>query len=141
MVRPFTIIYGLMIYVSRLPGPRIMWSVESSLPWLIATVAIVCVALLEETKLRREIGSEYEEYESRTPFLFPLPRFTLRIVSAPIRLVLGKDRPESGGGSGTGFWLVRRDSDRAVNSVCPIRLACREQAMWIHFPYDVPPFR
>ena len=141
MVRPFTIIYGLMIYVSRLPGPRIMWSVESSLPWLIATVAIVCVALLEETKLRREIGSEYEEYESRTPFLFPLPRFTLRIVSAPIRLVLGKDRPESGGEVALVFGLY---AGILIALSIPFALfdwPAREQAMWIHFPYDVPPFR
>ena len=133
--------YGLMIYVSRLPGPRIMWSVESSLPWLIATVAIICVARLEEIKLGREQGPAYSEYEKGTPFLLPLPRLVSRIVSAPMRLVLRKDRPRSGRDVVIVFVLY---SGILIALSIPFAIfdwPAREQAMWIGFPYDVPPFR
>lgn len=84
--------YGMMFF----PGPNIkkMFDISSSLPWLLATMVIIGVALLEELKMKREHGEEYEVYCRRTPFLFPLPRFIAKIISAPARLILKKDRPE-----------------------------------------------
>lgn len=84
--------YGVML----LPGPNIkkMFDIANSLPWLLATVVIIGVAMLEELKMRRERGEEYDAYCRRTPFLFPVPRFISRIISAPARLVLKKDRPD-----------------------------------------------
>lgn len=84
--------YGVMF----LPGPNIkkMFDISNSLPWLLATMVIIGVALLEELKMKRERGEEYEAYCRRTPFLFPLPRFIAKIISAPARLILKKERPE-----------------------------------------------
>jgi len=50
--------------------------------------------MLEELKMRRERGEEYESYCRRTPFLFPLPRFVSKIFSLPLRLIFKKDHPE-----------------------------------------------
>jgi protein-S-isoprenylcysteine O-methyltransferase Ste14 len=133
--------YGLMIYVARLRGPRIQWSVESSLPWLIATVAIVCVALLEEVRLRRQQGKAYQQYEERTPFLLPLPRCVFAVIAAPMQLVLRKDKPKSG----TDVLLVF-----ALYSALLIALSLpfavfdwplHGQAALHGFPYNMPPFR
>jgi len=133
--------YGLMIFVSRLRGPRISWSVESSLPWLIATVAIVCAALLEELKLRRELGPVYGEYESATPFLVPLPRLVSKIISAPMRLVLRKDRPESGRDVLCVFALYGAILIALSLPFAAFDWPLRGQAMLHGFPYDLPPFR
>lgn len=83
--------YGMMF----LPGPNIrkMFDISNSLPWLLATMVIIGVAMLEELKMKRERGEAYEAYCRRTPFLFPLPRFIARIISAPTRLILKKNRP------------------------------------------------
>ena len=66
------------------------------MPWLISSLVIVCVALGEEIKMGRERGGEYAVYRASTPFMFPLPRFISEVITAPIRLLLKKDRPENG---------------------------------------------
>jgi protein-S-isoprenylcysteine O-methyltransferase Ste14 len=91
--------YGLALYVSLHSMHsrfKIRWSIESSLPWMIATLVIVGVALVEEIRMRRERGEEYETWARRTPFLLPLPRWVARAIGAPMRLVLRKEWPETG---------------------------------------------
>jgi hypothetical protein len=133
--------YGLVIYIGRLRGPRIGWSVESTLPWLIATVAIVCVALLEEVRLRRQQGTGYQQYEDRTPFLVPLPRVVPRLVAAPMRFVLRKDRPESGRDVLLVFALYCAISIGLSLPFAVFDWPHHGQAMLHGFPYDMWPFR
>jgi protein-S-isoprenylcysteine O-methyltransferase Ste14 len=53
--------YGLMLRVS-LRGDNALHSTNpgASLPWVISTLIIVCIALSEETRMRRQHGQEYE---------------------------------------------------------------------------------
>jgi protein-S-isoprenylcysteine O-methyltransferase Ste14 len=133
--------YGLMLFVARLRGPRIQWSVESTLPWVLAALILVCVALKEEILMRRDGGAEYGEYLSRSPFLFPVPDAISRVVSAPMRFVIRKEWPTNGRDVLVVF---------AVYSVLAIMLSLpfvlldwppSSQAMLHAFPYDMPPFR
>jgi hypothetical protein len=71
-----------------------MFEISNSLPWLLATMVIIGVAMLEEVKMRRIQGEAYQSYCSRTSFLLPLPRFVSKIFSAPLRLFFKKDYPE-----------------------------------------------
>jgi protein-S-isoprenylcysteine O-methyltransferase Ste14 len=89
--------YGLMLRVSlrqdtvlqdRNPG--------ASLPWVLSTLLIVCIALSEEIQMRRQHAQDYARYSQGAPFLLPLPGLLSRVVSAPLRLVLRKERPERG---------------------------------------------
>jgi protein-S-isoprenylcysteine O-methyltransferase Ste14 len=89
--------YGLMLRVAlrrdtelRSPNPG------ASLPWVLSTLIIVCVALSEEVRMRRQHGAAYEAYSRRAPFLLPLPRAVSRAVAAPFRWIAGKERPEGG---------------------------------------------
>ncbi|MBN2356825.1 DUF1295 domain-containing protein, partial [candidate division KSB1 bacterium] len=84
--------YGILF----LPAPNIkkMFSLSNSLPWLLATLVIIAVAMLEEIKMKRERGQAYESYRRRTPFLLPLPRFLSRLFALPLRLVFKKKVPE-----------------------------------------------
>ena len=66
----------------------------ASLPWLISTLIIVCMALGEEIKMGRERGEEYEAYRASAPFMLPLPRFVSAVATAPLRFLLKKERPE-----------------------------------------------
>jgi protein-S-isoprenylcysteine O-methyltransferase Ste14 len=88
--------YGLMLMASQVPIPLGGENPGASLPWLISSLIIVCVALAEEIKMGRERGAEYEAYRANTPFLFPIPRFVSLAITAPVRLLLRKDRPENG---------------------------------------------
>ena len=91
--------YGLVLYwIHENEGAhfKISWGIPDSAPWLIATMVIIGVAMLEEIRMRRDQGADYDAYSERTPFLLPLPRFVTRIIAAPMRLVLRKDWPESG---------------------------------------------
>ena len=91
--------YGMFVYFIRHHEGshfQIGWGIPDSLPWLVSTMVIVGVALVEEITMRRERGDEYEAYAARTPFLFPLPAIVSKAVALPMRLVLRKKRPERG---------------------------------------------
>ena len=89
--------YGLMLRVSlRHDTPLQDTNPGASLPWVISTLIIVCIALSEEIRMRRLHGQEYERYSSRAPFLFPLRPFLSRAISAPFQLVLRKAGPQTG---------------------------------------------
>ena len=88
--------YGLMLRVA----PRHDTALQNnnpgaSLPWVISTLIIICIALSEESAMRRQHGREYEEYYNQAPFLFPLPGFLSRAISAPFKLILRKEKPET----------------------------------------------
>jgi protein-S-isoprenylcysteine O-methyltransferase Ste14 len=91
--------YGLVLYwIHEGEGAhfKISWALPDSSPWLIATMVIIGVAMLEEIRMRREQGVTYDAYRERTPFLLPVPRFINGIVAAPMRAVLRKEWPEDG---------------------------------------------
>lgn len=88
--------YGLMLLAIQAPIPLGGQNPRASLPWLISSLIIACVALGEEIKMTKERGEEYEAYRSSAPFMLPLPGFISRVVSAPMRLVLRKKHPENG---------------------------------------------
>jgi len=89
--------YGLMLRVAlRRDTAMDQANPGASLPWVISTLIIICVALSEETRMRRRRGHEYERYSRRAPFMLPLPGFVSRAISAPLRFILGKERPETG---------------------------------------------
>ena len=90
--------YGLVLLAIQAPIPMGGENPGASLPWLVSSLVIACVALGEEARMSRERGEEYEAYRSRVPFLVPLPALVSRLFSAPMRLLLRKERPGSGRG-------------------------------------------
>jgi protein-S-isoprenylcysteine O-methyltransferase Ste14 len=89
--------YGLMLRVHLRNDTALGGSNPgASLPWVISTLIIICVALSEEIHMRRKQGAEYESYGRRAPFMLPLPRPLSQVISAPFRLVVRKSRPETG---------------------------------------------
>jgi protein-S-isoprenylcysteine O-methyltransferase Ste14 len=89
--------YGLMLRVAlRRDTALCQANPGASLPWMVSTLIIVCIALSEELRMRRQPGAVYDRYSSRAPFMLPLPRFLSRAISAPFRLVRGKERPLTG---------------------------------------------
>jgi protein-S-isoprenylcysteine O-methyltransferase Ste14 len=88
--------YALMLRVSLRDDALLETTNRgASLPWVISTLIIVSIALSEEIHMRRAQGQEYERYSHRAPFLVPLPESLSRLFSAPLRLVLGKEWPET----------------------------------------------
>ena len=83
--------YGILF----LPSAHIkkMFEISNTLPWLLATMVIIGVALLEELKLKRTYGKSYALYQKSTPFLFPLPDFVKKIFTFPTRLLFKKAFP------------------------------------------------
>ncbi|MGD8277690.1 MAG: HEAT repeat domain-containing protein, partial [Gemmatimonadota bacterium] len=86
--------YGAYLLLRRMQYPRRSWGIGASLPWLISTLVIIGVALIEELNMRRRYGTEYETYRRRAPFLLPLPRIVTRLLSLPSRLLFRTERPE-----------------------------------------------
>jgi hypothetical protein len=77
------------------PVPFGGYQPEPSLHWLISTLLIICVALMEEIKMVKQAEESYLAYRRSTPFMLPLPRFLSMIFMAPNRMLLKKDFPEN----------------------------------------------
>jgi len=86
--------YGVYLLLLRGQYPRRSWGIDASLPWLISTLVIVGVAMLEEIRMRKEYGEAYECYRGATPFLFPVPSVVASVLRWPTRLLFRKDVPE-----------------------------------------------
>ena len=86
--------YGMLILSTYNQAP---WSTPTAitLNWLVSSLILVGVALVEEINLRSDDGLNYVEYADRVSFMFPLPRWVRRIVSAPFRSIWGSDFPEN----------------------------------------------
>jgi HEAT repeat protein/protein-S-isoprenylcysteine O-methyltransferase Ste14 len=85
--------YGIM-FLPRSGNIKLCYELSDSLPWLLATMIIIGVAMLEEVKMSRVFGDAYESYRRRAPFLFPLPRFLAKASGFPLRLMFKKPYPE-----------------------------------------------
>jgi len=85
--------YGVYLLLLRGMYPRRSWGIDASLPWLLSTLVIIGVAMLEELSMRRRYGEAYETYRRSAPFLFPVPRFVERLFALPTRLFFKKDEP------------------------------------------------
>jgi protein-S-isoprenylcysteine O-methyltransferase Ste14 len=86
--------YGAYLLLHRMQYPRRSWGIGASLPWLVSTMVIVGVALVEELNMKRRYGEEYERYRRSAPFLFPIPRFVGQLFAAPTRILFGKPQPD-----------------------------------------------
>jgi len=62
------------------------WGYPDSLPWMIATMIIVGIALAEEVQMRKRYGEEYLKFEEKTHFLFPVPKWFKKFLKHPYRL-------------------------------------------------------
>lgn len=89
--------YGMLLSLNRVNYPKRSWGIATALPWLLSSVVIIGVALLEERKMKRQLGEKYETYIRKTPFLFPLPKFVTAVLSAPSKLLFKKKIPERKG--------------------------------------------
>lgn len=86
--------YGCYMLLQQGLYPRRSWGIDAGLPWLISTLVILGVALLEELDMRRKFGEAYERYLRSSPFLLPLPRLLRLVFPVPVRLLFRKSWPE-----------------------------------------------
>jgi HEAT repeat protein len=85
--------YGVMFLPSS-HNIKLCYELSNSLPWLLSTMIIIGVAMLEEVRMKRAFGESYEAYRRRAPFLIPWPRFLARASAFPLRLMFKKPYPE-----------------------------------------------
>jgi protein-S-isoprenylcysteine O-methyltransferase Ste14 len=83
--------YGVMLQASlgyeSYPGV--------SLPWVISSLIVVCMAWAEEIDMRHKDEEAYAQYRESAPFMLPLPKFVTALATAPIRMLFGTTQPES----------------------------------------------
>ncbi len=87
--------YGLMLYGPSVNDMKKSWGWHGTLPWLLSTMVIIGICMLEELKMKERAGKEYDTYRNHTPFLFPIPGFLKKILNFPLRLIFKTERPES----------------------------------------------
>lgn len=90
------ILWSYGVYLLLLQGryPKRSWGIDASLPWLLSTLVIIGVAMLEELNMRRRHGEAYETYRRSAPFLFPVPRVVEKLFALPVRVFFRKGQPE-----------------------------------------------
>jgi hypothetical protein len=87
--------YGLMIFSSTVNNMKKTWGDSTSFPWLVATMIIIAICMIEELSMREKYGSEYDQYREKTPFLFPLPKWIKKIFKAPVKLITKSRYPQN----------------------------------------------
>jgi protein-S-isoprenylcysteine O-methyltransferase Ste14 len=85
--------YGFILFSPYEKSMKMSWTVPESLPWLLMTMTIVGICLLEEIKMLKITQGKYQQYRESAPFLFPLPRFLNNILTWPGRLVTRGEYP------------------------------------------------
>jgi hypothetical protein len=88
--------YGVMIIAALEPVVRGGENPGASLPWLLASLVIACIALAEEINMSKSDREGYLKYKATAPFMFPIPKLISSIITIPIRLLIRKDQPETG---------------------------------------------
>lgn len=95
--------YGFILFSPHERSMKMSWSVPSSLPWLLMTMTIVGICLVEEIKMMKITGGGYAKYRESSPFLFPLPKWLNNILTWPGRLVTKGEYPSR---TGQVVWIV-----------------------------------
>jgi len=85
--------YGVM-FLPNQSNIKLNYELSNSFPWLLSTMIIIGIAMLEEMKMARVHGESYEAYRRRAPFLIPMPRFLSKPFNIPLRLMFKKPYPE-----------------------------------------------
>jgi len=85
--------YGFILFTPFENTMKMSWSVSSSLPWLLMTMTILGICLLEEMKMMEITNGAYSSYRKSSPFLLPLPRRLNTILSWPARKISRNDYP------------------------------------------------
>lgn len=87
--------YGVMLQATLFPYSWGGSNPGASLPWLISSLIVVCMALAEEIDMSKRDRDTYLKYKESAPFMFPIPKFATLLVTAPIRIMFGKNQPEN----------------------------------------------
>lgn len=88
--------YGVMLIAAQQLVPMGGSNPGASLPWLLTSLVIICIALAEENRMRKEDSERYLQYTASAPFMFRIPKFVATAITFPMRLLLKKNRPETG---------------------------------------------
>jgi protein-S-isoprenylcysteine O-methyltransferase Ste14 len=95
--------YGFILFSPHERSMKMSWSVPSSLPWLLMTMTIIGICLMEEIKMMKLTEGNYARYRESSPFLFPLPAWLNGILTWPGRLVTRGEYPSR---TGQVVWIV-----------------------------------
>jgi len=95
--------YGFILFAPFEKTMKMSWTVPSSLPWLLMTMTIVGICMIEEIKMMKITGGSYANYRESSPFLLPLPSWLHRILTWPGRLVTHGEYPS---GRKQVLWIV-----------------------------------
>jgi uncharacterized membrane protein len=86
--------YGFILFPPARAEMKITWNVPSSLPWLLMTMIIIGICMLEEIRMMKITGGGYAAYRQKSPFLIPLPAWLRKPISWPARKIAGGDYPQ-----------------------------------------------
>lgn len=82
--------YGVMVYSTHRNAP-FQHPIVPTLNWVLSSLMIIGVALIEEIKLREQM--EYNAYAEQVSFLVPLPRYIRGKIAAPWKALWKGDYP------------------------------------------------
>lgn len=88
--------YGMTLLAANEPVPMAGENPGAMLAWVISTLVIVGVALVEEGHLLAEHGATYRDYREHTGLLVPLPGAVRRILRAPLHATSALEAGASG---------------------------------------------
>ena len=83
--------YGILFLPSV--NMKQSYSISNSLPWLLSTLIIIGVAMIEEIKMSKLYIEKYDEYRKNSYFMIPMPKYFCSVLSAPFKTFFNKPFP------------------------------------------------
>jgi len=88
--------FGVMLIAALTQVPFGGENPGASLPWLLTSLIIICIALAEEINMSKRDSEGYSRYKASAPFMFHIPKFVSTLITTPIRILFRKDQPATG---------------------------------------------
>lgn len=84
--------YGL--FLIPVDQPKKSWGFPDSLPFLLSSMVIITIALMEELYMTKKYGDSYRQFKSGTAFMIPLPYWLKTFLKHPLYLFFGRGHIE-----------------------------------------------
>jgi protein-S-isoprenylcysteine O-methyltransferase Ste14 len=84
------ILWSYGMFLLPVDAQKRVWSYADSLPWLLSTMVIIAISMMEENTMKKQFGDEYERFRRQTAFMFPIPRMIKKALLKPLKILFGK---------------------------------------------------
>ena len=91
------VIWSYGVYFLPVDAQKRSWSYPDSMPLLLTIMIIILISFLEEFRMGKKYGDDYQSFKAKTAFMLPMPEWLKKFLKHPLRIFYGNDKFDSRG--------------------------------------------